>query len=199
MTEADAPRRPRFPWVALALCLASVGAAAWTWMRYSFAWDTTLADIENNAPAGRQGRWPDLAYVQFEAVMGCFCFVDSGSAIAQCTIRDPGSKLAAAILSLPHAGSRPLPQPGAQITCRGRIHCSEVPIMGMASVRKLIEVDAIGGRFTGASIAGLVVGAWGAFVFTSALIHWRTRRRECAAQIEEARCHGTQGKIREKA
>ena len=32
-------------------------------------------------------------------------------------------------------------------------------------------------RFTGASIAGLVVGAMGVFVFTAALRHWLNERR----------------------
>ena len=36
-----------------------------------------------------------------------------------------------------------------------------------------------GSRFTGASIAGLVVGAMGVFVFTVALRHW-LRERSCA-------------------
>jgi hypothetical protein len=39
------------------------------------------------------------------------------------------------------------------------------------------EVDAPAGRFTGASIAGLVVGAMGVFVFSVALRHWLRERR----------------------
>ena len=32
-------------------------------------------------------------------------------------------------------------------------------------------------RFHPASIAGLVVGAWGIFIFAAAFLHWRRRRR----------------------
>ena len=37
--------RPRFPYVAAALCAACVGVAAWTWMRYSYCWSLTVAEI----------------------------------------------------------------------------------------------------------------------------------------------------------
>jgi hypothetical protein len=38
-------RPPRFPSIAALLCVACVGAAAWTWMRYSYAWDVTPGDV----------------------------------------------------------------------------------------------------------------------------------------------------------
>ncbi|MHC4202203.1 MAG: hypothetical protein ACYSU0_19605, partial [Planctomycetota bacterium] len=35
----DGPTKlPRFPYIAALLCVACIGAAAWTWMRYSYAW-----------------------------------------------------------------------------------------------------------------------------------------------------------------
>ncbi|MHC4502659.1 MAG: hypothetical protein ACYTFI_05080 [Planctomycetota bacterium] len=46
------------------------------------------------------------------------------------------------------------------------------------------DIDATASRFHGASIAGLVVGAMGVFVFTVALRHWLRERR---AFREEAR------------
>ncbi|MHC4503115.1 MAG: hypothetical protein ACYTFI_07410 [Planctomycetota bacterium] len=46
-----------------------------------------------------------------------------------------------------------------------------VPYLCMPAPRVLV-VDLTSGRFHGASIAGLVVGAMGVFVFTAALRHW---------------------------
>jgi hypothetical protein len=52
MDESAAPAEmppaktgPRFPWVAALLCAASLGAAGWTWMRYSYAWDVTPKNL----------------------------------------------------------------------------------------------------------------------------------------------------------
>jgi hypothetical protein len=36
---AQSSARPHFPYVAAAICAVCVAAAAWTWMRYSYAWD----------------------------------------------------------------------------------------------------------------------------------------------------------------
>ena len=52
--------------------------------------------------------------------------------------------------------------------------------------KAFIAVDARRSRFHGASIAGLVVGAMGVFVFTVALRHWLRERRKFR---EEARGH----------
>ncbi len=42
-TMSDDPAKPhaRFPYVAALLCAACIGAAVWTWMRYSYAWEVT--------------------------------------------------------------------------------------------------------------------------------------------------------------
>lgn len=43
MSEPATPPGPhaRFPWAPALLCAASLAMAAWTWMRYSYAWATT--------------------------------------------------------------------------------------------------------------------------------------------------------------
>jgi hypothetical protein len=48
-----------------------------------------------------------------------------------------------------------------------------------------LGIDTTASRFTGATIAGLVVGAMGAFVFGAALGHWLNRRRAFGAQAPE--------------
>lgn len=71
---------------------------------------------------------------------------------------------------------------GTQALFRGRVSVSEsYPV---AQWSNLVIVDTTASRFTGASIAGLVVGAMGVFVFTVALRHWLRERRSFR---EEAR------------
>ena len=36
---------PQFPYVAALLCVGCIGAAVWTWMRYSYAWDVTPSEV----------------------------------------------------------------------------------------------------------------------------------------------------------
>ncbi|MHC4199441.1 MAG: hypothetical protein ACYSU0_05570 [Planctomycetota bacterium] len=50
--------------------------------------------------------------------------------------------------------------------------------------RSFLALDTTASRFHGATIAGLVVGAMGVFVFTVALRHWLGERRRFR---EEAR------------
>ncbi len=38
-------RPPRFPYVGALLCAACLGAARWTWMRYSYCWDVTPEEL----------------------------------------------------------------------------------------------------------------------------------------------------------
>ena len=60
------------------------------------------------------------------------------------------------------------------------------PRTGVASslLHVIVALDTTASRFTGASIAGLVVGAMGVFVFNVALRHWLGQRRRFR---EEAR------------
>ncbi len=57
---------------------------------------------------------------------------------------------------------------------------------GMKAVTGDGYVNALSGRFTGASVAGLVVGAMGVLVVTVALRHWLGERRKFR---EEARAY----------
>ncbi len=84
---------PRFPFIAAALCVACLGAAAWTWMRYSYCWHMPLMELrslalevlahsgalgphlqsyDRSAPGQRpalvSGAWPSESYVRVRAV-----------------------------------------------------------------------------------------------------------------------------------
>ena len=68
-TETNPGKPHRFPYVAAFLCAACVGGAVWTWMRYSYVWDTDTTAL-NQPLRGRHtthadGAWPDDAYVSF--------------------------------------------------------------------------------------------------------------------------------------
>ena len=60
-----------------------------------------------------------------------------------------------------------------------------------------ISILTTASRFTGASIAGLVVGAMGVFVFTVALRHWLRERRKFREQAcppdRTAECYFSNG------
>ncbi|MHC4504737.1 MAG: hypothetical protein ACYTFI_15640, partial [Planctomycetota bacterium] len=60
-------RPPRFPYIAALLCAACLGAAAWTWMRYSYCWDVTVEEVLGGC---RSGSWPDGAYVRLRGFDG---------------------------------------------------------------------------------------------------------------------------------
>jgi len=177
MGDPNSHARPCFPWVALALCLASLAAAAWLWMRYSYRWDVAGKDLPQLRPATLYYTYwiadlsaaeePPLAgrYVRFhgELVGGadpCFFKVtDSHGAFAWLLVRGEDF---------------PAKHHWAQREFDGRI-------VLVSADRPVPEgfpvIDITAGRFTGASIAGLVVGAWGAFVFVAAFLHWRSGGR----------------------
>ncbi len=70
--------------------------------------------------------------------------------------------------------------PWTKITLVGRV-VSVSPItsgvLNRLGSKEGLVVDVEAGRLHGASIAGLVVGAMGVFVFTVALRHWLKERR----------------------
>ncbi len=58
-TESASPFR-RFPWIQLVFCLACLTMTAWTWMRYSYAWDLTPAQLDPGKNASFDD-WPHEA------------------------------------------------------------------------------------------------------------------------------------------
>jgi hypothetical protein len=50
----ETARPPRFPYVAALLCAACIGAAAWTWMRYSYCWTIAIDDLYVMPPEGTE-------------------------------------------------------------------------------------------------------------------------------------------------
>lgn len=170
MSDAEAPRRPRFPWVALALCLASVGAAAWLWMRYSYCWDITPDDLCKGSTRGR--------YVRLRSKRASD-FPPTGREFRHIMVEPPDSR-GFVFVRVPYAFKCGEDRAAAFRGRAGGPDYEGGPVAGR------MELDATRGRFHAASIAGLVVGAWGVFVFAAAFLHWRRRRRFHDEQAAEA-------------
>ena len=167
-------RPPRFPYVAALLCAACLGAAAWTWMRYSYCWDITEWTLEEHA--GARGDWPEGAYVSVTGTV--------------MVVLDAPADLGFGVVSLMWGKEPPLGcqdiqvadpsvfTEGSQGTVKGRADLEYDEAQGTLDYDYL---DTTTSRFHGASIAGLVVGAMGVFVFTVAFRHWLKERASASA------------------
>jgi hypothetical protein len=159
-------RRPRFPFVGALLCAACLAAAAWTWMMYSYCWNVSLKDVANDPIVllKRQlGR-----YERVEGVcLGRWSRANCGGLL----VADHVDPTVAYEIVIKGEGM-PAVATGDRLVFTGRMDpfvTVDDPLCG--------TMDISGSRFTGASIAGLVVGAMGVFVFAVALRHWFEERR----------------------
>ncbi len=178
---------PRFPYAAMLLCAACVGAAVWTWMHYSYAWDVTpnelhptKAEFDRIFTKGGWHTWPyALGYVR---VHGRFRWAQVPAANPSgvpylehiVDVDHPCSTVYARLLS-----GEDRPDDGAEVvlTCR---------VVDMDADGRPI-LDATASRFTWQSIAGLVVGAIGCFVLAVAVRHWLRQRKARAARTASSR------------
>jgi len=203
-TEVDPAKPPRFPYVAALLCTACVGAAVWTWMRYSYAWDATPSDFwternfESHPVPGL--RWAtddprtERPICQDESWIDAYVRVrgDRWAASAEDIIPDgetlfPDVRPYGCILLYDVEGRRiEVEAPDVRAAMWERFTGGErlvVQASGPATGRarlsartqrgsREIYIDTTASRFTGASVAGLVVGAMGMFIFALALRDW---------------------------
>jgi hypothetical protein len=154
-------------------------------MRYSYAWGVTVDYLSAGAPRVREGRCPDGLFVRFPGIVTYrehgvpVRFSDGGWEFEACA---PGDSKAWVTVRT-HAEAPPAA--GDELVFRGRVSAYEylTPLTGGTYDPALppsiivTYVNATASRFTGASIAGLVVGVMGLFVFAAALRHWLERRR----------------------
>ena len=148
MTDASASPFRRFPWVQLVFCAACLVMAAWTWMRYSYAWEVTEADFagvtEHNAD-----KHPFVGrYVAYRSARGG----------------------------------------GLPETMTGRVNLREIEpeddeLAPSPDARFCLVTTLPASRFHPASIAGLVVGVMGVFIFGLYLRRW-LREREATLTTE---------------
>ena len=183
MAEPESKRQPpRFPFVAALLCGACVGAAAWTWMRYSWLWEVTSEHLARAAAGGDPwltegelpwyvGRYIALHGVLVEDLWGESLF-EGGRYVIGGSLRS-GETVVRATCRLRY-DSYLRHRDGGPRDLVGRLSFN-------ARTGRAFLDAASPGRFHGASVAGLVVGAMGVFVFSVALRHWLGERRAATA------------------
>ncbi|MHC4251328.1 MAG: hypothetical protein ACYS9X_19585 [Planctomycetota bacterium] len=162
-------------------------------MRYSYAWEVGVEELQDWMSDGAQGRLPDRLYVTF---LGVPVERDLQKAVQQGHVcyEDPsrcGIPMRTAISVVDPRKGEPFerddvikmgfgfPSRGVEPQwIVGRVHCfytlsHDGGIVGFSIPRVETPVS----RFTGESIAGLVVGAMGMFIFGLYLRRWLLGRK----------------------
>ncbi len=189
----DPARLPRFPYIAALLCAACVGAAAWTWMRYSYCWDVIPHDWPGDASRLHRIRgevsWPDGALVSLDTAELTWVH-ETTDPKGHALFSGRSERLVYPVYVLVSGHATP---PGKQVVGRAEWLCSPLPGREDGTTHWPIRFTYIlcvdtrsRGRLTGQSAAGLVVGAMGVFVFTVALRHWLRERRAYETPAEGA-------------
>ena len=169
----DADRSPfrRFPYGPALLCVGCLVMCGYTWMRFSYAWDVTPSHLSEAEDRMRQGRWPSGAWARLH---GQVWWQDTGeSAWTWFTVADGAASRPVAVFA-PRVADFDYPSEFV-----GRVAHKLAGNMGIGiSMPVFVTVDTTASRFHPASIAGLVVGAMGVFVFGLYLRMWVKERRE---------------------
>jgi hypothetical protein len=194
VSDTNATPFRRFPWVQLVFCIACLTMTTWTWMRYSYAWEVdvkTIADYDTSGSMTRPGsRRFDHRFLSIRgtvvALRPALPMITATGDISQISsakfirLADPADENATvSILTEAHGGLTV----GSVEACIGRhVACDGRMMLKLESDWVLVEIDATASRFTGASIAGLVVGAMGCFIFGLYLRAWLRERKALASQ-----------------
>lgn len=199
----------RFPWAPALLCAASLAMAGWTWMRFSYAWDATpesllaaIPPVRVEIATGPMGRRPVHTYPGYPDSRRLVSLTGTVILEAPEGLTYPGKRTLATageaggivwlivprempldldigmrLSSVARVGSgvierqKPLPSGDGDYLFSGKMIAT-------------VYLDPTASRFTGASVAGLVVAAFGTFVFVLYLRRWmkeRGRKSEAGA------------------
>ena len=168
-------RPPRFPYVAALLCAGCVGMAAWTWMWYSYAWALDFGDgsfhygyVNDGGVAAGLVRSRYAHYAEVRGLPAPMLLPSDYRDYSELLVWTGESGEYSCVMLQSDAT---LPPPGRAVCFSGRVLMTD--LHEPESLRRL-RIDATASRFTWQSIAGLVVGAMGVFVFVLAL-HPRRR------------------------
>jgi hypothetical protein len=165
----------RFPWVQLVFCVACLTMTAWTWMRFSYAWETTPTALCGPTPPHVGSEWVER-YVDIhgDTTVTTVSIANGGGASYFATVYEVDPRLPDLATSgtsersiVLHPLDADLKDAGSRKRWRGRV------IMEHGSAR----IDTSASRFHPASIAGLVVGTMGVFIFGLYLRRWVKERR----------------------
>ena len=170
-TEDNPSRAPRFPYVGALLCAACVCAAAWTWMRFSYCWHVTPTELVRAYYGRRDHPSASGIYVRITALHDGW--VELGQT-PYLVLKDPtGSEAIVKVLFEVRPGS--VASRAGTVVLAGRLTWASSVAAEAETLYIGIIQDA--NRAHGASVAGLVVGAMGVFVFGAAFRHWLGERR----------------------
>ena len=176
MTNAEpTPVFRRFPWVQLVFCIACLSMAAWTWMRYSYAWEVTPKELDDTpfqgdpTKVGSPSPRPDSRWLD-----------------------GPSREL---LKWTPPDWEHPFRHPllGRYVSNHaedaqafsGRVVYKSRITRGGSTIEPYLAVDKSRSRFTGESIAGLIVGSMGVFIFSLYLRSWLGERTARASPPEQ--------------
>ncbi|MHC4247894.1 MAG: hypothetical protein ACYS9X_02075 [Planctomycetota bacterium] len=192
MSDTDRGPFRRFPWVQLLFCLACLAMAAWTWMRYTYCWDVTVEQLLARTEQTCYHRWPAHSYISIRGMPTFADHPDGNSylnginglaepaahvGINGTNIVDPGScpEVMTFIGRVTGGFAYPLlPDDAAYTVAPTLTHHPDGPYRGYPAV------DPHARRPAAETIAGLVVGAMGCFVFGLYLRRWLGERKAVA-------------------
>jgi len=182
MTDTSPSPFRRFPWAQLAFCLACLAMTAWTWMRYSYCWQATPREIVAAEPGTIL--W-DSGYVRLSCLQEEHAVFREGCGFE---VHDPDvpdvvfpiclsemDTYERAVCLPEYPPDEPFDAPREWDTS------GTVPAVHIGRIQAYYDgpgfLLAGASRFHPASVAGIVVGAMGCFIFGLYLKRWLRERK----------------------
>jgi len=167
----------RFPWAQLAFCLACLAMCGYLWMRYSYAWRVYPQHMSHKAASG----WLRQRYVSFDGVVhGPWRIGEHRGLLVIGTRIGPAPRI---LVERSGSALTWSPEKGRLQHFQGRVwpaesHPGNADIGNVGGYPRYGDtvVDTTASRFHGASVAGIVVGAMGCFIFGLYLKRWLRER-----------------------
>jgi len=181
----------RFPWAALAFCLACLSMTAWTWMRFSYAWRLSVEDVFSALPDIQRHRWPAEAYVLLSG-RGVFTQRYDDTSVLTDVVDPMNPETDVGVIDQSHGEYETCDtQFAVRVT---RWDWESIPSGAVAytesrallskgihlRIRPVVSIE--GGRFHPASVAGLIVGVMGCFILGLYLRAWSAERKALASE-----------------
>jgi hypothetical protein len=176
-------------------CLACLAMAALTWMRYSYCWPINVREIARSERRSESGAPLSPPYLgRFVEVKGIVHAAgryegELGGDLASGRVTPsrhtwialdwPGRATSRGMAILEFSTAPP--ERGSQVTVRGRVDAQE-ELARDSGIEVQYLLDGTQGRLHPASVAGLVVGAMGCFIFGLYLRRWLVDRKALASQ-----------------
>jgi hypothetical protein len=185
----------RFPWIQFVFCLACLTMTAWTWMRYSYCWGVTIPCVKEGmgpwkTTFGEEGfrgdtrRWPLDAYVTVQGRAGNTDGPSEGT-VGFVTLKDPLDIRQRLSVKVPRLTAY---RYGDRLRVTGRMSLAgdvQRALAGLEPFYVFSQLDTTASRFHPTSIAGLVVGAMGCFIFGLYLRSWLRERKALACGLPQ--------------